>query len=489
MRTIEVVPDPVALMESMRAVGYSLETAIADLIDNSISAGATNVWVEWNGVEDPYVAILDNGKGMTAEVLTNAMRHGSRNPADSERIVETDLGRFGLGLKTASLSQARQLTVISKHGEELSIRQWDMDLVAITKRWTVGVPDITEQRLELLKQLKDQTSGTLVIWRKLDRLIAGASNPQAEVTEKFAPVRDHLSLVFHRFTSPDTENLRTCINIYLNDRKLLPKDPFLKNANQVQKLEPQQITHELGVIEVQPWILPPISRLTREQVDECGGREGLRSSQGFYIYRAKRLVIWGTWFRLTGQDEFYKLARVQVDIPNSFDSLWALDIKKSVAVPPDVIRSRLRSLVGNFTGRSKVVLTHPGRVQMHQGERPALWQRMELESGSFRYIINPEHESLRGILDSLSPTATRQLNAILDLISYTIPTQAIYADMAARDHRSVVTEQNVDSLAKIARAIVQATDLPIEDVLLIEPLASNFHLHREILRTLRQTPE
>jgi hypothetical protein len=486
MQTIEVIPDPVSLMESMRAVGYSLETAIADLIDNSISASAANVWVEWSGVENPYVAILDDGTGMSEDALTNAMRHGSRNPAHSERIGETDLGRFGLGLKTASLSQARQLTVISKSDDVLSIRQWDMDLVALTRKWTVSIPDLSLQNLDLAKKLAGQNSGTLVIWRKLDRLIAGASNAQIEITEKFAPLRDHLSLVFHRFTSPGSDEIINRVNIFLNDKKLVAKDPFLRRASQVQRLESQQISHDLGTIDVQPWILPPISRLTRDQIEECGGSEGLRSSQGFYIYRAKRLVIWGTWFRLAGQDEFYKLARVQVDIPNSFDSLWSLDIKKSVAVPPDVIRARLRTLVGNFTGRSRVVLTYPGRVQVKYGERPYLWQRMELPDGGARYIINPEHESLKKLSEALPPQATRQLNGILELLSYTLPTQAIYADMATRDHRSLESHQDVDTLVKIASAMTQATGLSYEEVLHIEPLASNFQMHDEILRILKR---
>ena len=100
------------LMESTRSIGYSVEAAIADVIDNSIAAFATNVEVNFFPSSDPYICILDNGNGMTISELENAMQYGSKNPLDTRS--ENDLGRYGLGLKTASLSQCRKLTVISK---------------------------------------------------------------------------------------------------------------------------------------------------------------------------------------------------------------------------------------------------------------------------------------------------------------------------------------------------------------------------------------
>ncbi len=135
LETVEVIPDPVSLIESMRAIGYSVEAAIADLIDNSISAQANAVEIKYDASDDPFVAILDNGWGMAPDELTNAMRHGSHNPTDERE--PDDLGRFGLGLKTSSLSQCRKLTVVSRKDRVTSARRWDLDVVQHSGRWLV----------------------------------------------------------------------------------------------------------------------------------------------------------------------------------------------------------------------------------------------------------------------------------------------------------------------------------------------------------------
>lgn len=222
---LEVLPDPVSLIESMRAVGYTVEAAIADLIDNSISAGATEISVEYDAsLNDAYVAILDNGCGMTPSELTEAMRHG-RNP--SERRDPSDLGRFGLGLKTASLSQCRKLTVIAKKDGVTCARRWDLDVVQQEERWVVVVPEESDYKeLPLAKNLEALPSGTLVVWQNLDRLVAGAIDPQAEMTLRLESLRNHLALVFHRFTTKESDF--DLVEISLNGLKLPQRDPFLK---------------------------------------------------------------------------------------------------------------------------------------------------------------------------------------------------------------------------------------------------------------------
>ncbi len=339
METLEVIPDPVSLMESMRAVGYSTEAAIADLIDNSLSADATAIHVQYDASASPYVAILDDGVGMDSDELTAAMRHGSSNPADHRDA--SDLGRFGLGLKTASLSQCRKLTVISRKDGYTSARRWDLDVVQQTGKWIVVVPPAAElETMPLYRRIEAASSGTLVVWQDLDRLTAGAANPQREMTIKMAPLFEHLALVFHRFTQKDDTNPPVTISV--NGQTLPPRDPYLSGNPLRQELEGQTIDHARGKVVIKPFILPPVSNLTADEVNTAGGREGLRGTQGFYVYRGRRLVIWGTWFGLVPKEEFYKLTRIRVDIPNSFDDLWALDIKKSAAHPPDPIRTRLK---------------------------------------------------------------------------------------------------------------------------------------------------
>lgn len=464
--TLEVIPDPVSLIESMRSVGYSVEAAVADIVDNSLSAGARTVQIQYDASDNPYVAILDDGHGMAADELTNAMRHGSSNPTDQRGT--HDLGRFGLGLKTASLSQSRQLTVVSKKEGAVSARCWDLDVVRDHGKWVVVVPDSDQlEELPMYRQLAAQNSGTLVVWKDLDRLTANAKDPQQEITTRMEPLFEHLALVFHRFTQKEGEH--PAISISVNGLPLPPRDPFLGSNPYRQALEGQVITHARGRVEVSPFILPPISHLSMDEVELAGGREGLRGTQGFYIYRGRRLVIWGTWFRLVPKQEFYKLTRVRVDIPNSFDELWSLDIKKSAAYPPDVIRDRLKQLIPHFAEKSKKAIQYPGRKTRTAAAVP-LWNRFEPKHGTFTYQVNVDHPLVGQLSERLGPSDQRHLQMILEYLGSSIPFESIYADMCA-DQRRDSNATNIDDLVEMAQCLLEVTGLDLATVLGIDPLS------------------
>lgn len=464
--TLEVLPDPVSLIESMRAIGYTTETAIADLVDNSISANASMVRIEYDASQEPFVAILDDGHGMDPAELTNAMRHGSRNPVDIRS--SHDLGRFGLGLKTASLSQCRKLTVISKQGDSVHARCWDLDFVQVENRWVVVVPSVKEQKsLPMYDQLLTLKSGTLVVWQSLDRLMSGAANPDDEMKSRMSGLYDHLAFVFHRFTRKES-GLQT-VAIIVNGLKLKSLDPFLKENSFTQPLEGQEIRVGGEVIAVQPFVLPHISHLAGDQIDIAGGREGLRSSQGFYVYRNRRLVIWGTWFRLVPKEEFFKLTRVQVDIPNSLDHLWSLDIKKSAAYPPDIIRNRLRDLIPHFANTSRTTITYPGRKQKHRSDFQPLWERIEPSHGTFRYQLSLEHPVIRKLSDSLDSHSQKTLQHIIELIASALPLESIYSDMCS-DKRSSNTDNQRTEILMLASKIMEVTNLKLETVLTLDPI-------------------
>lgn len=476
LELLDVIPDPTSLIESMRAVGYTVESAIADLVDNSISADARLIQIQYDAnSSSPYIAILDDGHGMAPDQLTEAMRHGSTNPT-VERSAN-DLGRFGLGLKTASLSQCRKLTVISKRDGVVSARRWDLDVVEDVGQWVVVVPAASElASMPLYGRLQSQDSGTLVIWQDLDRLMAGSANPQTEMTTRLSPLMEHLALVFHRFTR--VEGSHKAIRIILNGLPVPERDPFLASNCFRQPLEGQTIRHEKGVVSIQPFILPPVSKLKPEEIELAGGREGLKGTQGFYVYRNRRLVIWGTWFRLVPKQEFYKLTRIQVDIPNTFDELWALDIKKSAAYPPDVIRNRLRSLIDHFAGTSKTTITYRGRKTNGQTYTPA-WNRIEPERGAFRYEINPDHALMVRLADLLDEQGKRLLQSTLSLLAESLPLEAIYADMCG-DQRPTSKEAYADllALAKDIREICPNMD--VEKLLLLDPFIRHEDLHEQL---------
>lgn len=481
IQTLEVIPDPVSLIESMRAVGYTVEAAVADLVDNSLSADASAVQVQYDAAAGtPFVAILDDGNGMAPDELTHAMRHGSSNPMDQRGA--TDLGRFGLGLKTASLSQCRKLTVVSSKGGVLSARCWDLDVVRQTGRWLVVVPDEPViEALPLIKRLRAQDSGTLVVWQDLDRLAAGAQDVQAEMTARMEPLLEHLALVFHRFAQK--EGGKPPVHITVNGLPLPPRDPFLATNQFRQELEGQSIRHERGVVEVRPFVLPPISQLTEEEIETAGGRDGLRGTQGFYIYRARRLVIWGTWFRLVPKHEAYKLTRVRVDIPNSFDELWALDIKKSAAYPPDAIRNRLKQLIPHFASKSKSAIVYPGRKSRCDAAIVPLWDRLEPKHGSFSYQVNVDHPLVANLSESLNADQQRHMQTILEYLASSLPYDQIYADMCGDQPRD--SNEDIDRLEDIARRLLDLTNLDVPAVLKIDPLARFPALHGALIERLK----
>lgn len=482
IETLEVIPDPVSLIESMRAVGYSAEAAVADIIDNSLSAKATAIHVKYDASDAPFVAVLDNGYGMSPDELTDAMRHGSGNPAD--RREATDLGRFGLGLKTASLSQCRKLTVVSKKNGVISARRWDLDVVQSEGKWLVVVPPKSDLGgLPLYQKLESQDSGTLVIWQELDRLTAGAKDAQREMTTKMAPLFEHLALVFHRFTQ--REESHSSVAITVNSLPLPPRDPFLGGNQFRQELEGQTIQHERGEVSVLPFVLPPVGNLSAQEVETAGGREGLRGTQGFYVYRARRLVIWGTWFGLVPKEEFFKLTRVQVDIPNTFDNLWALDIKKSAAHPPEPIRSRLKELIPRFANTSKRTVTYSGRVTNASKKFVPLWLRIESKPGTFRYEANREHPLIQRLSQSIGDEEQRHLQMILDFLGAAIPYQGIYADMCA-DRPRISQDELLKELVEMAENLLEITRLDIDRILEIDPLCRHSHLHERIKKEVQE---
>lgn len=479
-QTLEVIPDPVSLIESMRAVGYTVEAAVADIVDNSLSARARAVQIQYDAAGGPFLAILDDGIGMAPDELTNAMRHGSSNPTDQRGA--DDLGRFGLGLKTASLSQCRKLTVVSSKDGALSARCWDLGLVRETGRWLVVVPAQDEiDSLPLIKRLREQVSGTLVVWQELDRLTAGAKDVQAEMTARMEPLLEHLALVFHRFKQ--REGSHQAVQIKVNGLPLPHRDPFLSSNQFRQELEGQAIRHERGTVDVWPYILPPISRLTEEEIETAGGRDGLRGTQGFYIYRARRLVIWGTWFRLVPKQEVYKLTRVRVDIPNSFDELWALDIKKSAAYPPDAIRKRLKQLIPHFADKSRRAIVYQGRRSRNDSAIVPLWDRMEPNHGSFSYQVNVDHPLIARLSDTLNAEQQRHVQTILEYLASSLPYDEIYADMCGDQPRQ--PNDDLERLVEMARSLLELTGLELPEVLGIDPLARFPALHDAITERIQ----
>lgn len=424
LKDIDCPPFAPVLMESTRAIGYSMESAVADVIDNSIAAKANNIWIFYNCVPKPYIAICDDGVGMDNEQITEAMRYGTASPSDERR--EDDLGRYGLGMKTASLSQCRSLSVVSKQGEELVGRRWDLDHIIDTQKWSLEQLDNSDiDELMHIESLKQLDYGTIVVWQNLDKIKSGSVTIEKALEGKMQEVKKHLELVFHRYLSGDGVKK---LKIHMNGLSLTAFDPFyVSKSSVVMDDEKIEIPGREGKVIIRPYLLPHPSNLSKEELEKYGGKDGLRNLQGFYIYRNKRLITWGTWFKLIRMDEFTKLTRVRVDIPNSLDDLWTLDIKKSTAYPPEIVKTRLKQLVGTMSAGSKRTWTFRQRKETKDGV-VHVWDKVETREG-VKYVVNFEHPTLELLEDRLELEDRKLLRQYLETVQNNLPFNNLHYDM------------------------------------------------------------
>lgn len=489
----EVLPPSAAhLLESMRDIGYSFESALADIIDNSISAGATHITIV-NDLDDegrPYLGILDDGRGMGPEELTEAMRHGSRSP--SEVRAEGDLGRFGLGMKTASFSQARRLTVVSRKAGTLEARRWDLDYVICTDKWILQKPDAGElQRIPLVDKLG--RDGTLVLWENLDRLDAVGPAPEqayAALNELFASARAHLALTFHRFIAPDPSDGVEPIAMTINGALVEALDPFARS------MQPQSDAHEVEVIGhhgsdivVQAFTLPHHKRLTQKQLEALELGDSLLQTQGLYVYRARRLIAGGTWLGMARKAELTKLLRVRVDVPTALDAEWSIDVRKSRVRTPAAIRARLRPLIQRMTESAKRPYTYRGTKQAAAAGLP-LWERVE-DRGAVRYQVRREHPLISTLQESVGIRAA--VEPLLLAIETTLPIETLFADVAGNPQSLRQHEIEAAELEQMLAAFVEAMapgrdNLPaaVANTILSTPVFAAQPSARSVLERLRR---
>ena len=417
----ECIPFAPSLIESMRSLGYSFPSAIADLIDNSVSAKATRIDIISEPGNNPSLIILDNGCGMSVDKLYEAMRYGSTNPLEDRS--QDDLGRFGLGLKSASLSQCRELIVVSKQGAEVNSYAWDLDYVIEKKKWMLkGFSQEEIDKFPHIDLLKNLESGTYIYLGEFDRIKESTGNIEETFNKYLDDMINHLALVFHRF-------IEEGLTIAVNNLPIVARDPFLSYHRATQRKKESNIYIKDSKIVLKPYILPHLSKLTQDDLDKVGGKENLRSEQGFYVYRNKRLIIWGTWFRLERKDELNKLARVRVDIPNSLDYMWSIDIKKSTATLPDIIKKNMYNAVYESVLSSESVHTFRGRKEKKDKDVEYIWERVKVREG-YNYVINRDIPQIKLLEYTLDAKQMKMLNSVIQLLEDSFPVGALYVDAA-----------------------------------------------------------
>ena len=430
-----VPPDPSGTIETLSALGYSLEAAVADLVDNSIDAGADIIDVNfhWAGTNS-HVAVVDNGSGMTESDLITAMALGKKG-ASTLRDPE-ELGRFGMGLKTASFSHTSRLVVWSKPADQdSSVRVWDLSEVFRTGEWRL-MKNASPRDQDLLDEYSNgRLKGTVVLWAGLKKIVYdGEEMDESEAHSQFLgmieKVDRHLGMTFGRFLKEGPRgryNRAGRIRLTINSAQVKAWDPFL-TSNAATLPQPEEHLQVAGSeVLVRPYVLPPKRRLTEGEYEDAGGPRGWLDQQGFYVYRNDRLILAGDWLGLPGfrKDEKHILARISVDLPSSLDRLWSIDVKKATALPPLPLRQAL-SRIGKVTRQSaRSVLTHIGRTTAitKSDDLSYVWKAQK-KSGELRVRLNWSHplvvETMRGAGDN-----KKDLRALLHFIEETVPVGAL----------------------------------------------------------------
>ena len=337
-----ITPSAARLTTSLRDIGYDFTSAVADLVDNSISAGARDVAVEIEFAgEASRVFVVDNGTGMTPKGVNEALRFGTRRT-----YATADLGRYGLGLKTASLSQARSLTVCSRSAPDafrVVMRTLDLDEILETDDWVIFDPGRTEQTKRARRWLEEST-GTVVLWEKLDRVLPAHRPEGGWAKRRFETLTEktvsHLSMVFHRYIEGRVPGQQVTITV--NGQKLDPWSPFAEDERHTQALGLQTFevstANGSGTVELRRFVLPPREKFSSpEQFDRLSGPLRWNRQQGLYIYRADRLVQWGGWANIRAIDEHTKLARAALHFGTDLDDQFHINVAKMrVNLPPEL---------------------------------------------------------------------------------------------------------------------------------------------------------
>ena len=412
---IQSIPEAKLLLASLRSVGYTEETAIADIVDNCISARAQHIDIVFEA-DKKRILILDDGIGMTAESLIENMRIGSSDPA--KRRDDTDLGRFGMGMKTAAFSLGKGLTVVSRYEGCTSNATWDLDKIP-----DIGWNLIVEENsalTEFSSRLGEQ--GTVVCIENLDRVIDSLdeSKIRRKLYKTAEKAEKHLALIFHRFIEEDGLVVR------INGNEVQPWNPFAINNSATQELADETVWSDDGISEVviQPYVLPHRTKFASDDdYQAAGGAKGWNYHQGAYVYRNRRLIICGTWFDYIRKEPAYNLARIKIDISSISDEEWKIDIKKSTASLPGYVRDTVERAIDICTEASARVYNSRGTYSKSNVSAPNLsyvWEQRK-RNGRYSFHINRKHALLTEVKKHLDADGIAALSAYLALVENFAP--------------------------------------------------------------------
>ena len=363
-------------------------------------------------------------------------------------------------MKSASLSQCRNLTVVSVKNNDFSADTWDYVYILKKQKWIVQELSLTEiDALPYIDLLKSQQSGTLVLWRDFDVLSKSSGGQVFEtLCELRKSLEDAIALIFHRFLSATGSSK---LKVQINNLAIKPLDPFLERHPKTNRKKERTIAIKDSngierLICIKPFVLPFATDLSDNDKKLIGGIENLRPKQGFYVYRNNRLIIWGTWFGMKQRAELTKNARIRVDIPNTLDDIWGIDIKKQNASIPKHILHQMKKTVLEALETSVNQQNYRGRTAKVDDETDYIWDRKEGRNQMFYYQINRESKLYQFVKDKMSEEDFGYLEMLVTEIENNIPTQQMYIDKSNEAIAVEETDSRFDDLFQIAVSMIDA---------------------------------
>lgn len=467
MKTFEdVTPNPEFLIKSISEQGYSLEAAIADLIDNSISAEAKNVEILTDIENEPFKLYLtDDGIGMSLEELKENMKFPSSSPEKLRQ--NNDLGRFGLGMKTASFSQTRKFTVISrKKGiEKFNARTWDLEILKSEKAWKLIVNtedeinklllDYQKISKEHLKAFNNFGVNTIIIWEglyKFEEYLKLENRKKALKKEISEITSDYLSLVFHKFMEQPN-----FLKIRINNSILEPFNPFPKKEKDLRVLEFREKTFSKDIIKMEGYILP--SRSIEESKNGNSiwttKYKSLIDMEGIYIYRSNRIILFGGWNGIIKRAPRMQLARLKVDIGNSVDHLLHLNVAKSQVIIPHDLKKAFEDYVEVLKYESnKEYFNRTSKSISNKNENKfSLFEKVPSNKG-MKVELNKNYPLLKEIENELSEKSKSNLKILIKMINTQIDKiKNIYEEKGFLDYDNEINEEDLQNAIKTFKKI------------------------------------
>lgn len=491
-RTHEKTPHAKMLLVALRSVGYTNETAIADILDNSISGAATEIelYFDW---DNRRIIIADNGFGMDYQELMDAMEIGSADP--NEMRPSEDLGRFGLGMKTASFSMAKKLLVISKKNSTISNAEWNLNTVASEDKWEISEYDESEilmilESIDTYIQYNNWKQGTLIIISELDRLIdeTNIEKSKKNFYKMIRNIKSHIAITFHRFMEEDA------LKISVNGNKLEAWNPFWIKSPATMELAREELFDGKNEVVVEPYILPHKSKYnSEEEFKEAAGVKDWRGHQGFYVYRNRRLLVYGTWFGKFKKEPAYNLARIKLDMSADSDFEWDIDIKKSKATLPVAIEEQITQIAYLAIEKSVAVYNSRGvynrKNTSNNTSLKYVWEQRKNISGNYMFYLNKKHPMLLKILSGMDENAQKELKTYLSLVESYSPT--MLSGVIDKETDFVVSDEdkkreilNIQEKIRIYR-MLQYDDVEIYDTLYDSP--EYLYLREDLKKIIEET--